>query len=261
MSLVIHSTNAALIMSPSKSNSKSRTLPSTKVKTTNNCDEWEVARVLALLEPLGNEKMRAFNLKHGAKDQPQFGLKMGDIRSVAKKIKANHRLALELWKTKNLDAQFLATLLMNPRELTAKELERLVRSVRFMHLADWLHAYVVKEHSDAESLRRQWMSSANRMELRAGWRLTSGRVAKSPSGLDLAALLDRLEAEMGTAAPEVQWTMNMCLAEIGINFPKLRQRAIVIGERLGVYRDYPVSKGCTSPFAPIWIAEIVRRKK
>jgi 3-methyladenine DNA glycosylase AlkD len=50
------------------------------------------------------------------------------------------------------------------------------------------------------------------------------------------------------------------LAEIGIHFPKLRKRAIAIGETLGIYRDYPVSKGCTSPFAPIWIEAMVKRQ-
>ena len=52
---------------------------------------------------------------------------------------------------------------------------------------------------------------------------------------------------MADAEPEVQWTMNSTLAAIGIHFPKLRKRAIAIGEKLGIYRDYPVSKGCTSP--------------
>ena len=33
------------------------------------------------------------------------------------------------------------------------------------------------------------------------------------------------------------------------------------GAKLGVYRDYPVSKCCTSPFAPIWIKEMVNRQK
>ena len=56
--------------------------------------------------------------------------------------------------------------------------------------------------------------------------------------------------------------MNYCLAEIEINFAEHRSRAIAIaiGEALGLFRDYPVSKGCTSPFAPIWIAEMVRRQ-
>ena len=58
-------------------------------------------------------------------------------------------------------------------------------------------------------------------------------------GLDLAALLDRIESEVADAAPEVQWTMNFCLAGIGIHFPKHRKPAIAIGETLGIYRDYP----------------------
>jgi 3-methyladenine DNA glycosylase AlkD len=138
-------------------------------------------------------------------------------------------------------------------------LERLVKSITWVWVADWLHSYVVKGHADKETLRKKWMESDDRWAARAGWQLTAGRVAKSPDGLDLAALLDRIAAEMADAAPEVRWTMNMCLAEIGIHFSKLRKRAIAIGEKLGIYRDYPVSKGCTSPFAPIWINEMVRR--
>ena len=83
---------------------------------------------------------------------------------------------------------------------------------------------------------------------------------KSPEGLDLRGLLDRIESEMAGADPEVQWTMNNTLAAVGIHFPKLRKRAIAIGETLGIYRDYPCSKGCTSPFAPIWIKAMVSRQ-
>ena len=83
---------------------------------------------------------------------------------------------------------------------------------------------------------------------------------KSPEGLDLTALLDRIESEMGSADSVVQWTMNSTLAEIGIHFPNLRRRALGIGETLGIYRDFPVSKGCTSPFAPIWINAMVSRQ-
>jgi len=54
--------------------------------------------------------------------------------------------------------------------------------------------------------------------------------------------------------------MNNTLATIGIHFPKHRKRAIAIGETLGIYRDYPVSKGCASPFVPIWINFMVSRQ-
>jgi 3-methyladenine DNA glycosylase AlkD len=214
---------------------------------------------LVQLESLGNEKIRAMNKKNGAGDN-QFGVRMGDIRKVATQIKSDHELALALWETGNVDARLLAILLIKPKTLWRDEIERMVRSVNFVQVADWLNAYVVSKHPDKESLRQMWMNDDDPWVARAGWSLTSARIDKEPDGLDLSALLDRLEAEMGSAAPEVQWSMNFCLAGIGIHFPEHRQRAIDIGEKLGIYRDYPVSKGCTSPFAPIWINEMVRRR-
>ncbi len=214
---------------------------------------------LKQLKALGNEATRKHNAKWGAGDN-QFGVKSGDIRALAKKIKTNPELAMELWKTGNVDAQALATLLIKPTDLTANEMDRMVRSICFAHVAEWLISYVVKQHADKETLRQKWMADDDRWAARAGWSLTAERVVKSPDGLDLPALLDRIESEMGSADPVVQWTMNCTLAEIGIHFPKLRKRAIAIGEKLGIFRDYPVSKGCTSPFAPIWINAMVARQ-
>lgn len=233
---------------------KAKSQPAQAKSTTLTLEE-----TLRELESLGNAGVRAQNVKSGAGDN-QFGVKRGDLRILANKIKTNHELALSLWKTGNIDAQFLATLVIKVSLLSAAELERMVKSITFTWVADWLHSYVTKEHADKETLRQKWMKSEDRWLARAGWQLTAGRVAKSPDGLDLSALLDRIEKEMGTAAPEVQWTMNACLAEIGIHFSQHRQRAIAIGEKLGIYRDYPCSKGCTSPFAPIWINELVRRQ-
>lgn len=216
-------------------------------------------QTLAQLESLGNEAVRRRNAKHGASEN-QYGVQLGDIRKLAKKLEASHGLALELWETGNLDARLLAVLLIEPKKLSSREVDRLVRSATVPQLAEWLNAYVVKGHPDKEALREKWMKAKDPWAARAGWNLTAERVAKSPGGLDLPALLDRIESEMGTADPAAQWTMNSCLATIGIQHSKHRKRAIAIGEKLGVYRDYPVSKGCTSPFAPIWIGEMVKRQ-
>ena len=100
-----------------------------------------------------------------------------------------------------------------------------------------------------------WFSGDNRDPLMD---LIASRAFRD-RGVYIPEEVDRIEREMATAAPPVQWTMNSCLAAIGIHCPEERARALAIGEELGVYRDYPVSKGCTSPFAPIWIGEMVRR--
>ena len=214
---------------------------------------------LKQLEAFGSAKVRAQNAKSGAGDN-QFGVSLGDIRTLAKKIRTDHPLALSLWKTGNVDAQFLATLLIQPKKLSAKEMDRMVRSITFVRVADWLNAYVVRQYPDKEALRQDWMAADDRWAARAGWDLTAERVAKSPDGLDVPALLARIESEMADADPEVQWTMNNTLATIGIHFAKHRKQAIAIGEKLGIYRDWPVSKGCTPPFAPIWINFMVSRQ-
>jgi 3-methyladenine DNA glycosylase AlkD len=214
---------------------------------------------LKQLQALGSARVRAQNAKSGADDR-QFGVSLGDIRALAKQIRTDHLLALSLWETGNVDAQFLATLLVQPKKLSAKEMDRMVRSLTFVRVADWLNAYVVRQHPDKEALRQDWMAADDRWAARAGWDLTAERVAKSPDGLDLPVLLARIESQMASAQPEAQWTMNNTLAAIGIHFPKHRTRAIAIGEKLGIYRDFPVSKGCTSPFAPIWIQAMLSRQ-
>jgi len=219
-----------------------------------------LSEALTELESLGSEKMRAFNRKHGVGDN-QFGVKMGDIRTVAKKIKSDHELALQLWDTENVDARFLALLLMNPKKLTNADITRLVKSERFTHVADWLSAYIIKPYTANETLRLEWMQADHPMLARAGWSLTAGCVIRHPERLDIPALLHRIETEMPTAAPEVQWTMNFALGNIGIHHPEHRVRALAIGEKIGLYKDYPVSKGCTPPYVPVWVNEMVKRQK
>src|SRR3972149_7977233 len=100
----------------------------------------KLKETLAKLESLGDEKRRAYNVKIGAGKAKQFGVAMGDLRALAKKIKTDHALALELWKTGNIDAQLLAILLMKPKSLSAAELDKMVRAAKFAWVADWLNA-------------------------------------------------------------------------------------------------------------------------
>ena len=76
---------------------------------------------LAQLESLGNEKVRAQNKKNGAGGN-QFGVRLGDIRKLAAKIKTNDQLAIALWDTGNIDARLLAILLIKPKICLATRL-------------------------------------------------------------------------------------------------------------------------------------------
>lgn len=215
--------------------------------------------IMAQLESLGDESRRKHNKKFGAGDN-QFGVKMGDLRALGKQIGPNPELAKELWASGNLDAQILATLLMKPKNLSLEDLDQILATTSAPAVADYVSTNLVKPHPKKEERRTAWMDSDHDMTARMGWSLTTERVIKSPDGLNISGLLDRIESEMPSAPCAKQWTMNYCLAEIGINFPEHRARALAMGEKIGLYRDYPVSKGCVSPFAPIWITEMVKRK-
>jgi 3-methyladenine DNA glycosylase AlkD len=220
-----------------------------------------VKEILAQLKSLGDDARRKHNTKAGAPDN-QFGVKLGDVRAIAKKIKADRQLALDLWETGNVEAQLIATLIVKPASLTADELDRLTRSTTCAQVAEWLNSYVVAQHPEKEALRETWMKTKekDRWAARAGWHHTASRVNKGAEGLDLTALLDRIEKELPKAPPEVQWTMNNTLAAIGIQDAKLRKRAVAIGEKIGLYRDWPVSKGCTPPYVPVWVDFMVKRQ-
>lgn len=218
-----------------------------------------VNEILAQLESLGDPARRKHNAKAGAPEN-QFGVKLGDLRAIAKKLKTNHELALELWETGNVEAQLLATLVIKPTALSTKQLDTLTRSTTCSQVADWLNAYVVAEHPDKWTLREKWMKDKNRWAARAGWNLTASGINKGTGEFDLPALLDRLEKELPKAPPEVQWTMNNTLAAIGIKHAKHRKRVVALGEKFGLYRDWPTSKGCIPPYVPVWVEAMVKRQ-
>ena len=182
------------------------------------------------------------------------------LRAVAKRLKTQQDLARQLWDTGDSAARLVAILVCRPKAFERDELDAMLRAARTPKVHDWLVSYVVKKSPHAEELRVAWFADADPVVASAGWALTTDRVARKPAGLDLAGLLDVIEARMKRAPDRLQWAMNHCLAQIGIEHAEYRARALDIGERLEVLKDYPTPPNCTSPFAPVWITEMVRRQ-
>lgn len=208
------------------------------------------------LAALEDPKARAVNERHG----DDHGVNLAKLRALAKTLKTRQDLAVGLWATGDSAARLLALLICRPKDFTRDDLDTMLREARTPKVRDWLVNYVVKKSPHAEDLRVSWTADTDPIVASAGWALTADRIARRPEGLDLAGLLDIIEANMADAPEPLQWEMNHCLARIGISHPGLRPRALAIGERLGVLKDYPTPPGCTSPYAPTWIAEMVRRQ-
>lgn len=242
-----------------------------------------VDSVRAELAALENPKARAVNERHG----DDHGVNLSTLRAVAKATKKTvqdqakadgaktteatqraHAFALDLWDTGNTAARLVALLMVRPKSFTAEQLDAMLRETRAPKTTDWLISYAVLKSAHVEELRRLWLNDddTDPIVLAAGWALTAETVVKHPERLEqkgadgLDAVLDTIEAQMVDAAERPQWQMNTTLAMIGIHHRKHRDRAVTIGERLAVLKDYPTPPNCTSPYAPEWIDEMVRRQ-
>lgn len=228
---------------------------------TSTAIEPTVASVQAALAALEDPKVRAANETRG----DDHGVNLGKLRGVAKAAKADpatkQQLALDLWATGDTASRLAALLLVFPKKLGADQIDAMLREARVPKVHDWLVNYVAKKSPHLDELRTAWTRDTEQRVAAAGWELISHQVYKKPDVLDLPALLDTIEARMKDAPKDLQWSMNNTLAAIGIENPGLRDRALAIGERLEVLKDYPTPPNCTSPFAPAWITEIVRRNE
>ena len=219
-------------------------------------ETFTVDAVRGRLAALEDPKARALNERHG----DDHGVNLTKLRGLAKEIGGDQELALGLWATGDTAARLVAILASRPREFSEEQLDSMLREARVPKVQDWLVNYVVKKTRHAETLRLRWFDDPDPVVASAAWALTSARIVKSPDGLDLEALLDRIEAEMAPAPERLQWAMNNALGEIGIHHAEHRARVLEMGERLGVLRDYPTPPGCVSPFVPLWVTEMVRRQ-
>ncbi|MGO1473028.1 MAG: DNA alkylation repair protein [Flaviflexus sp.] len=220
-------------------------------------DKDTVGQVLAELKALEDPKILAVNARHG----DNHAVNLTKLRGIAKRLKKQPDLARELWATGDSAARLVAILVTRPKEYSATEYDEMLRDARTPKVRDWLLNYLIKKSPHAEELRLRWFEDSDVEVAAAYWDLTAERVVKKPDGLELDTLLDLIESEMGEAAERLQWTMNTCLAQIGIHHPDFRGRAVEIGERLEVLKDYPTPPNCTSPYAPIWINGIVSRQE
>ena len=186
--------------------------------------------------------------------------KFGDLKKLAREIKRDHEMALELWATGEYYPRLMATLIFDKKLLTQEALEQIAADAgehsddEREQIADWLMANQLNkdkktmglmdtwEHHDQSFLRRIYFYNQGRLR----W---TGKVP--PENTD--ELLSAIEERIGGEVAEVQWAMNFTAAQIGIWQPEYRDRCVALGERHKLYIDDPVPRGCVSKYLPLWI--------
>ncbi|WP_164020819.1 DNA alkylation repair protein [Pyxidicoccus trucidator] len=220
-----------------------------------------LSQVMKQLESHGDEKVRQRYVRDGAGDNV-FGVLLGKLRGLAEALGTNHGLGLELWATGNHEARILACMLLEPAALTEKEARGLLEPLSTPTLVDELVGRVLVHAPIAQALQVRWMDGRAELPRRAGWKLLAGRIARGlATELDVGATLARIESELPDAPYRVKEGINFCLVWIGLHLPEYTAEVIAIGERLGRWDPRPIPKGCTSSYAPEWIAAALALRK
>jgi 3-methyladenine DNA glycosylase AlkD len=193
--------------------------------------------------------------------------KLGDLRKIAKDIKKDHELAMELWSTEEFMPRLLAILIMDKKALSPHVLNNLDKDMQIHNfdernnLMDWLMANQLTKNKKNIALLESWENSPSSLQRRAFW-YYQGRLrwtGQTPPD-NTEELLSLIEANIAQEKLEVQWAMNFTAGWIGVYDEKHRARCIKLGEKTGLYKDEKVSKGCTPSYLPEFITIEVNKR-
>ena len=199
----------------------------------------------------------------------QDSTKLGDLRKLAKEIKKDHELAMELWSTKEFFPRQLSILIMDKKLLNQEVIDQLDKDIQGheleerLQLIDWLMANQLSKDKKIIALMESWEQSPSALQRRVFWYYQARlRWMGKTDQTNTQDLLNSIEKNIMKEASEVQWAMNFTAGQIGKWQEQYRDRCISIGEKTGLYKDEIVAKNCTPSYLPKFISiEVAKLKK
>lgn len=200
-------------------------------------------------------------------DQINSKTKLGDLRKIAKEIRKDHVLAMELWSTGKFIPRLLAILIMDNKFLSQDLIHALDKDMKAHsfeernQLIDWLMANQLAKDKKTILLMESWKNSSSSLQRRVFWYYQARlRWMGQTAPPNTEELLSAIEKQIENEEPEVQWAMNFTAGWIGVYEKKYRTRCVEVGKKTGLYKGEMVSKGCTPNYLPEFI-EIESNKR
>jgi len=220
-------------------------------------------QILEELKPLGSESYKKMLFKNYDVKEPCFGVKIGDMKKIQKRIKMDYQLALDLYDTGNYDAMYLAGLIADDARMTKKDLQRWVDKAYAGSLPGATVPWVAAGSPHGYEMALKWIESPKPLVASVGWATLSSLVkAKEDSELDLPEvkrLLQRVQKTINSAPDVVRYTMNWFIIAVGSAVKPLTDLALEIGEKLGPISADIGNNSCEVFFAPDYIRKVQKR--
>jgi len=219
--------------------------------------------ILEELKPLGKESYKRMLMTNYAVKEPCFGVPVGELKKIQKRIKMDYQLALDLYDTGNYDAMYLAGLIADDTRMTKKDLQRWVGKAYAGSLPGATVPWVAAGSPHGRELALEWIESAKPLVATAGWTTLSSLVAmKDDAELDLAELkrlLSRAQKSIHKAPDTVRYAMNMFIISLGSYVKPMTELAIQTGEAIGPVTADLGKNSCEVFSAPDYIRKVEKR--
>ena len=212
------------------------------------------------LQSLGSESYKKMLMNNYGVKEPCFGVKIGDLKKIQKRIKKDYQLALDLYDTGNYDAMYLAGLIADDARMTKKDLHGWVEKAYAGALPGATVAWVAAGSPHGHELALEWIESPKTLVAVAGWTTLSSLVAiKDDADLDLAELkrlLQRVQKTIHQSPDAARYAMNGFVIAVGSYVKSLTELAIETGEKIGPVTADLGDNDCQIPFAPDYIRKV-----
>ncbi len=217
--------------------------------------------VMKTLEGLGSAQTAKTYVRHGAQP-PIFGVSYANMYKLQKKLAPNTRLARSLWTTKNHDARTLATLIVNPSEMSSTDLDGWIDAVNDYPLEGAVAA-VVARSPHAVRKAESWRKARDEFKSAAGWNVVAALASAGSLVTNgwLAPCIDEIQERIPRAKNRTRYAMNTALIAIGGYRPALRSAALRAAKAIGFVDVDHGDTACRTPDATSYIRRMVERQR
>jgi 3-methyladenine DNA glycosylase AlkD len=224
-----------------------------------------VKQVMAALKKRGDPRRVQAYANHGGPEGRLFGVSVADMKVIAKQLKGQQDLALELYETEHGDAQYLAGMVADGTFMTKRQLDAWARKASWQMVAEYTVPWIATESEHALAMARKWIQAKKEHVATSGWNTYSGHVTVTPDDeLDLdeiEATLEAIEGDIDSAMNRVRYTMNGFVIAVGSYVKPLSKRAKKTARKLGKVEVEMGGTSCKVPLASEVITKVETAKR
>lgn len=177
-----------------------------------------------------------------------LGTGMTRLKERAKKIKNDHELAMQCWRSNIHDAKMMACFIDEPKKISSDEADEVINIVDVWGLGDQYIKNQLLKTTFAVNKAEQWANNPGEFIRRAGYQLVQ-LLAKNGDQLPDSWFENYLR-HIENLQNEPNWVKEMmayALISIGLRNANLHQHAMKIAKQVGVIEVDSGDTSCKSP--------------